>query len=567
MIRIRRAQALVVAVLTLAATGLATIAVSAPPAGAVSTFTVTSAADSGAGTLRKAIDDASAADADSVIDVTAGLAITLTGFAPVYAPGSGDKTLTINGNGASVTRTAGDSEIFRFNTTGDVTINALDVTNLPNPSPANGGAGGAIYAQGSLFVRSSTIHGTIDATGNLGYRGGALYAANVDLVDSAVTGSTTSTAPLNNTYGGAIYANTNFTATNSTVDGSIEANSTFGSGGAVYAQSSVVLDRSRVTGSLTSTYTTSDGNWFGGAVSASNGTVTLRSSQVSGTVVSGYDSLGGGIYASEGASLTDSSVLDSVARTDNDKATEAVGGGIYVFAGDVTLVRSTVGRSAATSIGETGLGAGGGIYVLFDGTVHLTNSTVAANTATATAGGVSAGGGVQAPSVVLSYASVSGNSAHIGANLNGPLSLPLSAQDGEKPTNPLQSFGSVVANPAGGGTNCDGFDPETSAGYNLADDTSCGFSLATDRQGAGLDPLLGALADNGGPAPTLLPQSTSPLVDAIPAAACQTAPLATGITTDERGLPRPGDTGPACDIGAVELQAAPPVVIQPTFTG
>jgi len=540
--------------------------VSAPPAGAVSTFTVTSAADSGAGTLRKAIDDASAADADSVIDVTAGLAITLTGSTPVYAPGSGDKTLTINGNGSSVTRTTGTSEIFRFNTTGLVTIDTLDVTDVPNPSPANN-AGGAIYAQGGLTIRGSTVHGSIDATAAISYHGGAINADTVDLEGSTVSGSIKSTGLSNQTYGGAIYANTSFTATNSTVDGSIEANSTFGSGGGVYTQGGLMLDRSRVTGSLTSTYTTSDGNWFGGAVSASNGAVTLQSSQVSGTVVSGYDSLGGGIYASAGASLTDSSVLDSVARTDNDKSIEAVGGGIYVFDGDVTLVRSTVGRSAATSIGETGLGAGGGIYVLFDGTVHLTNSTVAANTATATTGGVSAGGGVEAPSVVLAYASVSGNSAKIGANLNGPLSLPLSAQDGEKPTNALQSFGSVVANPAGGGTNCDGFDPETSAGYNFASDTSCGFSLATDRQGPGLDPLVGALADNGGPAPTLLPQTTSPLVDAIPAAACQTAPLATGITTDERGLPRPGDTGPACDIGAVELQAAPPVVIQPTFTG
>jgi predicted outer membrane repeat protein len=264
--RIRRSATLVVAVLTLAGAGLATIAMSAPPAGAVSTFTVTSAADSGNGSLRKAIDDATNADADSVIDVNAGLAITLTGFAPVYAPASGDKTLTINGNGASVTRTAGTSEIFRFNTTGDVTINALDITNLPNPSPANGGAGGAIYAQGSLFVRSSTIHGTIDATGNLGYRGGAIYAANVTLVDSNVTGSTTSTTVMNNTYGGAIYANSDFHATNSTVDGSIEANSTFGSGGGVYTQGGLVLDGSHVTGAITSTYTTSDGNWFGGAV-------------------------------------------------------------------------------------------------------------------------------------------------------------------------------------------------------------------------------------------------------------------------------------------------------------
>ena len=87
---------------------------------------------------------------------------------------------------------------------------------------------------------------------------------------------------------------------------------------------------------------------------------------------------------------------------------------------------------------------------------------------------------------------------------------------------------------------------------------------------------VGALANNGGPTPTLLPLTGSPLIDAIPAAACQSGSAA-GITTDQRGLPRPGvgiGTGPNCDIGAVELQGTPaptpaptPIAIQPAFTG
>lgn len=44
---------------------------------------------------------------------------------------------------------------------------------------------------------------------------------------------------------------------------------------------------------------------------------------------------------------------------------------------------------------------------------------------------------------------------------------------------------------------------------------------------------------------------------------------ASGITTDQRGLPRPGVVG--CDIGAVEVQAtlppSGPVLITQTFTG
>jgi hypothetical protein len=98
--------------------------------------------------------------------------------------------------------------------------------------------------------------------------------------------------------------------------------------------------------------------------------------------------------------------------------------------------------------------------------------------------------------------------------------------------------------------------------HNFSDDATCGFTSSTDRQDAG-DPLLGPLGDNGGPTPTLLPLTGSPLINAIPLADCQ-ADGAAGITTDQRGLPRPAETG--CEIGSVELQP-PPIVLEPTFTG
>ena len=58
------------------------------------------------------------------------------------------------------------------------------------------------------------------------------------------------------------------------------------------------------------------------------------------------------------------------------------------------------------------------------------------------------------------------------------------------------------------------------------------------------DPLLGPLADNGGPTLThgLLPGS--PAIDAIPAESCR-------LETDQRGEPRLAP----CDIGAFEVQA------------
>jgi hypothetical protein len=65
-------------------------------------------------------------------------------------------------------------------------------------------------------------------------------------------------------------------------------------------------------------------------------------------------------------------------------------------------------------------------------------------------------------------------------------------------------------------------------------------------------PLLGGLRDNGGPTPTMAPSPGSPVID---------AGSAFGLTTDQRGAPRPsdfgsiGNAGDGADIGAYEVQA------------
>jgi hypothetical protein len=66
-----------------------------------------------------------------------------------------------------------------------------------------------------------------------------------------------------------------------------------------------------------------------------------------------------------------------------------------------------------------------------------------------------------------------------------------------------------------------------------------------------LDPLLGALQNNGGPTPTEAPLAGSPLIDKGSNQA-----LPTGVTTDQRGGPRVlnGSVGAVVDIGAVEFQ-------------
>ena len=86
-------------------------------------------------------------------------------------------------------------------------------------------------------------------------------------------------------------------------------------------------------------------------------------------------------------------------------------------------------------------------------------------------------------------------------------------------------------------------------GYNISDDTSCGFAgTGTNGQtlGDGVNPLLdpNGLQNNGGPTQTIALQSTSPAISAIPPADCP--------STDQRGDPRPAAGQTACDIGAFE---------------
>jgi hypothetical protein len=129
----------------------------------------------------------------------------------------------------------------------------------------------------------------------------------------------------------------------------------------------------------------------------------------------------------------------------------------------------------------------------------------------------------------------------------------------------------VIALPHGG-LNCGDFseNPLTntdSRGYNFADDASCDLTATGDSQLVAADAKLGALGANGGPTMTLLPQTGSPLIDAIPLAACSPADLPTAITDDQRFLVRPDVVNQKCDIGAVEVQTVAPVEIQPNFTG
>lgn len=276
----------------------------------------------------------------------------------------------------------------------------------------------------------------------------------------------------------------------------------------------------------------------------------VSSSTVSGTTIA--DLAGSadayGILAAANTTVTDSSFTGISAP---------VAGGVLV-GGNANVTRSTVAD-------VTGGGTTGGITA--EGSATVVNSTVTGVTGWAVAAGVD---------LTLVYSTVTGNGQvpdlgacavascglAVGASGAAPLAVDSDAQ--LLALGVLEAFGSVVAQNLVGGPNCV-VGSTASTGYNLADDTSCGLTGTGDRQVVGIDPRLGVLGANGGLGPTRIPLADSPLLDAIPAAACQSGPAA-GIVTDERGLPRPALGG--CDIGAVEVQPEPPAPLpEPRFTG
>jgi len=86
-----------------------------------------------------------------------------------------------------------------------------------------------------------------------------------------------------------------------------------------------------------------------------------------------------------------------------------------------------------------------------------------------------------------------------------------------------------------------------SNGYNVeSPGNTCGFDQEGDQAGVSAVALdLQPLADNGGPTMTLAITTDSA---AFNAGTCE-------VTTDQRGVTRP--QGPACDVGAFELEVAP----------
>ncbi len=323
-------------------------------------------------------------------------------------------------------------------------------------------------------------------------------------------------------YGGGIYNDGGtLTLTNSTVSG----NTASYGGGGICNYGTATLTNSTVSGNTAS----SDG----GGIYNYVGTLTLNNSTVSGNTAS---SEGGGIYNYGTATLTNSTVSGNTA---------SYGGGIYNV-GTLTLNNSTVSGNTASY--------GGGISNL--GTLTLNNSTVSGNTAS------SNGGGIYAALVnrfTLNNSTVSSNSAAgkgggiLFANwsegtLRSSLISGNTAASGKEVYNDSTSYGGTVTADS---FNVFGHSGETSAQAFNGFTPGASDVNATSDGGtpAGLAALLSPLTNNGSPTKTHALPVGSLAIDLD--AACSA-----GLSTDQRGFPRPAISGTGCDAGAYERQTS-----------
>lgn len=273
------------------------------------------------------------------------------------------------------------------------------------------------------------------------------------------------------------------------------------------------------------------------------------------TVVRGRaGSLAGGVLVDGSATLDHVTVADNVSDGDNGDPGTVFwqGGGIYVGdGGDLVLRDSTVRDNEA--LGGNG-GNGGGLHVGAGATALVERSTLSGNTG-------NVGGAVRSRGdVTVVNSTLSGNSSygwHGGAIFHSDGSMKVRSSTVTGSTTPtwgplaaifvgfgsprLELIDSVVSGNTAYACQAQDGGSVVSGGHNLLQDGSCS-PVAGDL--VGVDPLLGPLADNGGPTQTHTLLAGSPAVDAAGAAS---APA-----TDQRGVARPVGAGP--DIGAVERE-------------
>jgi hypothetical protein len=278
-----------------------------------------------------------------------------------------------------------------------------------------------------------------------------------------------------------------------------------------YAGSTTELTEVVISGN---TATASD-FWAGGGI-RNEGNLTITDSRITGNATTG--GIGGG------AGIGNNSVLVIERSTISGNTSVHDGGGVYSnFSGNVTIIDSTLSGNSA--------GDGGGALYL-DGTNVVTGSSISGNMAVR-------GGGLQLfGTTTISHSTIVDNTATSsggGIRSNGTVNLDHTiVANNTSPTGP-DINGTVTAN------------------WSLVENTS-GATVNGANNLTGLDPNLGALANNGGPTETHALLPGSPAIhrgDPAAVAGVGTVPL-----FDQRGAGFDRVVFGRIDIGSYEFDDA-----------
>jgi CSLREA domain-containing protein len=231
------------------------------------------------------------------------------------------------------------------------------------------------------------------------------------------------------------------------------------------------------------------------------------------TITGGSASTGGGAFVASGGQL---SLYDTIVK---NNVASGRGGGV-ANQGSLSIFGSTLSGNRAAAGGAIAAEPGTSTFVFI--------STLSGNAASTAGGGLISGSSTQ-----IQRTTIASNTAPAGGGV---------FDEGGA----IQAlWGSILAGNSGG--SCGGATSARSLwSSNLSDDATCAFQPG---QGTGpADPLLGGLANNGGPTDTHAIRAGSPAINIVDPNFCLTG------TPDQRHAPAPD----ACDAGSYEFGAQPP---------
>ncbi|MBV7335120.1 family 16 glycosylhydrolase [Chloroflexi bacterium TSY] len=234
-----------------------------PPPMAV---TVTTLADSGAGSLREALDIIAVDGVITFAPSLAGGTISLTS-----GQLSVDKSLSVDGSGAPGLTISGNNVSRVFQIAAGMTV---DMSDLTISDGVGAPQGGGILNYGVLNLDTVTVTNNTESSAgpaNFEFGGGGIYngdGATLNLTNSTVSHNATLNQPGGGIYG---FFNSTINVTNSTVSNNLSADVA----GGLRTLGNASIVNSTISGNTSTT-------WHGGAMFMTDGTVTILNSTIVG---------------------------------------------------------------------------------------------------------------------------------------------------------------------------------------------------------------------------------------------------------------------------------------------